>query len=338
MNGNEQPDPSHPDRELNGPRVVVVVYDQLCTFEFGIAVEVFGLSRPEFGNDWYRFEVCSAEMKVVSATGGVQIQVDSGIEAIENADLVVVPGWRNPLELPSEELIEAIVAAHARGARVAGICGGVFVLAATGLLANKCATTHWMFLDTFIDQHPDVCIESTPTFCDIDRILTSSGSAAGIDLCLHIVASDYGQTRANQVARRLVVPPFSASSEQGQESKQPPPPISDEQQRMNGLLKRLRLDIATPYSIDEAATELDVSPRTFLRRFKTATGMNYGEWTTLQRLDRAKTLLIQTDLTIERIAEACGLASSGSLRRIFRTHLNVSPREFRANDRQKGNK
>ncbi|MEL7500377.1 MAG: helix-turn-helix domain-containing protein [Planctomycetota bacterium] len=322
-------------QNLTGPKVVVVVYEQLCTFEFGIAVEVFGLPRPEFGNDWYRFEVCSAESQRVDATGGVQIQVDVGVEAIEKADVVIVPGWRNPHELPPVELVDAIVAAHERGARIAGICGGVFVLAATGLLANKSATTHWMFLDTFIDQHPDVRVEDTPMFCDMDRILTSAGSAAGIDLCLHIVATDYGQSRADQVARRLVVPPFSDSEARQDRGRPLTAPVSEKQQRMEGLLERLRLDIATPYSIQEASKELDISPRTFLRRFKSTTGKNYGQWMTQQRLERAKTLLVQTDLSVERIAEACGLSSSGSLRRIFRENLNVSPREYRGGRHQK---
>lgn len=314
---------------LNGPSVVVVVYDQLCTFEFGIAVEVFGLSRPEFGSDWYRFEVCSAEKKNVSATGDVLIRVDSGVEAIETADIVIVPGWRNPREQPPSALLDAIVAAHGRGARIAGICGGVFVLAATGLLANKSATTHWMFLDTFIDQHPEVRVENTPTFCDSDRILTSAGSASGIELCLHIVACDYGREKADQVARRLVVTPLSDSKPRAEYRDQPSLPVSENQQRMASLLERLRVDIATPFSVEEAAQELDVSPRTFLRRFKVATGESYNQWMTQQRLERAKVLLTQTDLSIERIAEACGLSSSGSLRRIFRERLNVSPRDFR---------
>jgi len=325
--GNKQANPDLTGGGLQGPQVVVVAYDQLCTFEFGIAVEIFGLSRPEFGSDWYRFEVCSAEKENFSATGNVQIQVDAGIEAIGNADLVIIPGWRNPHELPSTRLIDAIVAAHERGARIAAICGGVFVVAATGLLANKSATTHWMYLDIFIDKHPDVRVENTPTFCDMDRILTSAGSAAGIDLCLHIVATDYGQSRADQVARRLVVPTLSESTVVP--ARKQHPLVSENEQRMAGLLERLRQDIATPYSIDQAANELGVSPRTSLRRFNVATGQNYGDWMTQQRLERAKFLLTQTDLSIERIAEACGLASSGSLRRIFRTHLNLSPRVFR---------
>lgn len=331
QSGNKQAKPNLSASGLQGPQVVVVAYDQLCTFEFGIAVEIFGLSRPEFGNDWYRFEVCSAEREVVSATGNVRILVDAGIEAVEQADLVIVPGWRNPLELPPSTLVDAIIAAHHRGARIAGICGGVFVLAATGLLANKSATTHWMFLDAFIEQHPEIRIEKSPAFCDTDRILTSAGSAAGIDLCLHIVATDYGQSRADQVARRLVVPPFSDSTAVAQTNRAPL--SSENRQRMVALLERLRLDIATPYSIDEAANELGVSPRTFLRRFKVATGENYGDWMTHQRLERAKCLLTQTDLSIERIAEACGLASSGSLRRIFRLHLDQSPRVYRTANR-----
>ena len=310
-----------------GPRVVVVVYQGLCTFEFGIAVETFGLPRPELGSDWYRFEVCSAEGPEVSATGGIGVRAESGLEALGRADLVVVPGWRGPRERPPSELTTALVAAHDRGARIVGICGGAFVLAATGLLSNKRATTHWRFLDEFVAIHPDVRVEGSPLYCDEDRILTSAGSAAGIDLCLHIVRSDYGAEVADLVARRLVTSPFRGGEQPQRTAENLVPDGRD--QALADLLLHLKADLARPYTSADAARELGMSDRTFHRRFQALTGTSYGRWMSRQRLERAKSMLRETDLGIEQIAEACGFASSGSLRRLFREHAGGTPRDYR---------
>lgn len=321
-------------KRRTGPSVVAIVYDGLCTFEFGIAVEIFGLSRPEFGGDWYRFGICSAEGSVVRATGGHSLLVEAGLEAVDDADIVIVPGWRGPHERPPEDLLEAIVAAHRRGARVVGICGGVFVLAATGLLSNKCATTHWRFLDDFVEQNPDVRVDRALLYCDEDRILTSAGSAAGIDLCLHIVRSDYGTEIADQVARRLVTAPLRGGS-QPQESPTSLVPEGRDQ-LLADFLVHLRQDVAMKYTSEAAARELGMSQRTFHRRFKSLTGQSYGVWMSLQRIERAKHLLSKTDLTIERITEACGLSSSGSLRRLFGKFVGEGPKDYRKRLRESG--
>jgi len=315
------------NKQLIGPRVVVVVYNGLCTFEFGIAVEIFGLSRPELGNDWYRFQVCSAEGPEVAAIGGVQLRVEAGLDALDQADIVVVPGWRDPLQRPSGELTAAIIGAHGRGARIVGICGGVFVLAATGLLSNKRATTHWRFLDDFIARNPDIRVDRAPLYCDDDGILTSAGSAAGIDLCLHIVRSDYGTEIADNVARRLVTAPLRGG-DQPQRSVENLVPASKDQQ-LSDFLLHLKANLATQYTGMAAATELSMSQRTFHRKFHALTGESYGQWVSKERLERAKNLLRGSDLNIEQIAEACGFASSGSLRRLFREYTHGSPSEYR---------
>ncbi len=318
---------SNGKNQLTGPKVVVVTYHELCTFEFGIAVEVFGLARPELGRDWYRFQVCSAEGPQVPAIGGVQLHVDAGLEALDQADIVIVPGWRDPRQRPSAELSAAIVGAHERGARIVGICGGVFVLAATGLLSNRRATTHWRFLDDFIARNPDVRVDPAPLYCDEDRILTSAGSAAGIDLCLHIVRSDYGSEVADRVARRLVTAPLRGGNQPQRSPDNLVPAGRD--QKLSDFLLQLKANLATPYTSAEAARELGMSPRTFHRKFLALTGENYGVWMSQRRLERAKNLLRETDLNIEEISEACGFGSSGSLRRLFREATDGSPGEFR---------
>lgn len=316
---------------LTGPRVAAVVYDGLCTFEFGIAVEVFGLSRPEFGTDWYRFDVCSVDGAPVSAVGGVEVRAAYGMELLEDADLVIIPGWSDPRLLPPRQLTTAIVEAHERGARIVGICGGVFVLAASGLLANKCATTHWRFLDQLIERFPNVQTKNASLYCDVDRVLTSAGSSAGIDLCLHIVRCDFGDQMAEQVAERLVFP-RQRSGNQTQYAAAPRVPKRKDQHFLD-FLDRLELDVASSFTIAGASERLDLSPRTFNRKMKQLTGMTYGEWTSKKRVKRAKQLLTKTDLPVEKIAEACGLASASSLRRLFQRDQKCLPSDYRSSHR-----
>ena len=312
---------------LTGPNVAIVVYEGLCTFEFGIAVEVFGLSRPEFGTNWYQFKVCSVENLPVRAVGGVEIRAEYGLEVLAEADLVIIPGWSDPRRLPSKKLTNAIVDAHTRGARIVGICGGVFVLAASGLLTNKCATTHWRFLDQLIERFPHIHTSDASLYCDVDRVLTSAGSSAGIDLCLHIVRCDFGDQVAEQVAERLVFP-RQRSGNQTQYAVTPRVPKRKDQ-RFLDFLDRIAADVASNFTIVGAAKQLDISPRTFNRKIKELTGLSYGEWMTQNRLHRAKQLLTETDLPVAKIAEACGLASASSLRRLFKKHQNCLPTHFR---------
>ncbi|MFK7737169.1 MAG: helix-turn-helix domain-containing protein [Pirellulaceae bacterium] len=314
-------------KSLSGPRVAVVIYDSLCTFEFGIAVEVFGLKRPEVGSNWYQFNVCSIEGRPVRAVGGIEVKADRGLELLEEADLVIVPGWSDPQILPPKELTDTLVAAHQRGARIVGICGGVFVLAASGLLANKRATTHWRFLDQLIESFPSVERCGSSLYCDEDRVLTSAGSSAGIDLCLHIVRSDYGDEVAEQVAERLVFPRQRGGEQQQQLPLQRVPKTKDQQ--FLDFLDKLDADVASNPTIANAAQELELSPRTFNRRIKQLTGQTYCEWMSNKRLERAKRLLLKTDLPVEKIAEACGLASASSLRRLFRREEGYLPNEYR---------
>ena len=313
---------------LTGPSLAIVVYEGLCTFEFGIAVEIFCLPRPEFGNDWYRHKVCSIDGFPVTAVGGVEVKAAAGLETLEEADLVIIPGWSNPKTLPPRRLTDAVVNAHQRGARIVGICGGVFVLAASGLLENKHATTHWRFLDQLIERFPSVKTCDASLYCDVDRVLTSAGSAAGIDLCLHIVRTDYGEQAAEMVAERLVFPRIRGGN-QSQHTVRPRVP-KHQDQRFFDFLQRLESDIANNLTIASAAKQLDLSPRTFNRKIKQLTGQTYGEWVSARRIERAKQLLEKTDLPVEKIAKACGLASTSSLRRLFRRNEGILPSQYRS--------
>lgn len=312
---------------LTGPRVATVIYDSLCQFEFGIAVEIFGLSRPEFGNDWYRFDVISAEGPTLKALGGITYQVEKGLEALDEADIILLPGWREPYTDVPKDLVDALLKAHQRNARIVAICGGTYILAATGLLKDKKATTHWMFIHSFIEHYPEIQITDAPLFCEDQNLYTSAGSAAGIDLCLHVVQQDYGLDKANDVAKRLVVAPLR-SGKYSQNIQQPVLP-QDKHLKMPEVMNQIKANLAEPITIDQAAEKAGLSPRTFTRRFQKITGSTYGEWIRAQKLERAIALLKETDLSIETIADACGYASSSSLRRLFNENSLDNPLKYR---------
>lgn len=200
-------------RQIARPKVVVLAYDGLCTFEFGVAVEIFGLPRPELGDDWYRFAVASVDNGELRATGGIRIITDGDLSLLASADLIVVPGWRGVDSPVPDALCNALRQASARGCQLLSICSGVFVLAASGLLNGRKATTHWRYIETLKARYPDIDVVEDVLYQDEGEILTSAGSAAGIDLCLHIVRRDFGMETANSVARRLVIPPHRDGSQ-----------------------------------------------------------------------------------------------------------------------------
>ena len=309
------------------PAVAVLAYDGLCTFEFGIAVEVFGLPRPEMGPGWYRFQVCAAEPGPLRAVGGIRVEADAGLEALALAGTIIVPGWRGAREPPPPTLVRALRDAHARGARLVSLCSGVFVLAATGLLDGRRATTHWRYLPTLAELHPAIRIEPDVLYVDEGELLTAAGSAAGIDLCVHIVRRDHGPRVANQVARRLVLPPHREGGQAQYVER--PVPLHDGS-RLAGLLDRLRRRLAEPLSVAQLAGEARMSERTFLRRFAEATGTTPGDWLVAERLAHARSLLEETELSIERVATECGFGTAATLRHHFRGRLGIGPRAYRA--------
>src|SRR5437762_8455080 len=203
-------------------RVAALAYDGLGTFELGIVVEVFGLPRPEMGPRWYRFQVCALEPGPLRATGGLTVEAHADLSQLTRAGTIIIPGW-NANRAPPAALVAALRRAHHRGARLVSICSGVFVLAAAGLLDGRRATTHWRYVDALRLRYPQILVEPDVLYIDEGTILTSAGSAAGIDLCLHIVRRDFGAAVANEVARRLVVPPLREGG-QAQFAVRPVPP------------------------------------------------------------------------------------------------------------------
>jgi AraC family transcriptional activator FtrA len=307
--------------------VATLIYDQLCSFEFGCAVEIFGLPRPEFGDQWYTFVTCAADTGPMRAVGGVSVTAEADLSMLARAGTVIIPGWRGADVAPSDELIHALRAAHAAGARLVTICSGVFVLAAAGILTNETVTTHWRYADKLQAQYPRLKVDPNVLYVDAGQILTSAGSAAGLDLCLHLVRRDFGPRIANQVARRLVMAPHRNGG-QAQFIERPLQPRADN--RLADVIAKLGERVHEPFTIASMARAAAMSPRTFMRRFRDATGRSPAEWLIDARLERARELLESTELTIDEIAQRCGFGASATLRHHFRRRLSLSPLAYRA--------
>jgi AraC family transcriptional activator FtrA len=307
-------------------RVTALVYDGLCLFEFGIVVEIFGLPRPELDVDWYQFRVCSLDRGPLRFTGGGTMQQSAGLRALQRAGTIVIPGWRDADERPPDALLNAVRSAHRRGARLVTICSGVFVLAAAGVLDGKRATTHWRYVERLRARFPKIHVEPDVLYVDEGDILTSAGSAAGIDLCLHIVRRDYGARIANQVARRLVVPP---QREGGQAQYVPAPVRAESSGGLARVLDWAQSRLDEPLTVDALAQRAAMSTRTFARRFRDETGTTPHQWLTHQRLLAAQQRLETSAASIDEIAQAVGLQTAATLRLHFRRALRTTPTAYR---------
>jgi AraC family transcriptional activator FtrA len=305
--------------------VVAVAYDQLCTFEFGCVVEMFALQRPELGVPWYRFAVCSAERGALRAAGGITISAPHSLKILDRAHTIIVPGWRDADEPPPAELVRRIRAAHDRGARICSICSGVFVLAAAGILEGKAVTTHWRYAERLQQRYPGLTVEANALYVDQGSVVTSAGSAAGLDMLVHLVRRDYGPKIANTVAQRLVIPPHR----DGDQAQYVPRPVaSSESGRLAKLIDWIRGDLTAAHSLTAMARRASMSPRTLLRRFKETTGVAPGEWLIRERIALARELLEGGKVPIGRVCERAGFGSEESFRRHFRLRVGVSPAAY----------
>lgn len=307
--------------------VAAVAYDHLCTFEFGCAVELFALPRPELEVPWYDFAVCAAERGPIRAAGGIAVQVSHSLRLLDRADTIVMPGWRDADEPPPPELVRRLRQAYDRGARLCSICSGVFVLAAAGVLAGKRATTHWKYVDRLASRYPDIRVEENALYVDEGQVLTSAGSAAGLDMLVHLVRKDFGAKIANQVAQRLVIPPHRQG---GQAQFVTRPVASDERGRLAKLLDWIRAHLSAEHTIESLAEHASMSARTLQREFKAATGLAPYAWIIRERIERAKELLETSRLPAQRVAERVGMGSAESLRHHFRALVGTTPVQYRA--------
>ena len=311
--------------------VAVIAFDGVSLFHLSVPCLVFGADGIGAGVPRFKLLVCAAERGALRTSAGFTMRAPHGLSRIAQAATVIVPSWRDAAERPPQALLDALCAAHRRGARIVGLCLGAFVLAEAGLLDGRPATTHWHWAEQFAARYPQVRLNRDVLYVDDGEVLTSAGTAAGIDCCLHLLRRDQGAEAANAVARRMVVPPHRQGS-QAQYIEQPVPD-SAQDDRLSGVLQWAGGRLDQPHSLDALAQRALMSRRTFTRRFRRLTGTTVGQWLLAQRLSLAQRLLETTDQPIERIAAAAGFGSAVSLRQHFGEAFKVSPsshrREFR---------
>ena len=312
---------------LHHSTVVALAYDGLCTFEFGCVHEIFGLPRPELNRPWYRFEVCAAEPGPLRAAGALAVQAPHDLDLLEQADTVIVPGWRGPDAPVPRALRDALARVRERGGRLVSICSGVFVLAAAGVLDGRRATTHWRYTEALARRYPRIEVDPDVLYVDEGPVLTSAGSAAGLDLCLHIVRRDHGTAVANDVARRLVLAPHRDGGQRQFVETPVASPI--ETKRLAALLDWLPAHIDENLTVGDLARHAGMSLRTFQRRIRESTGTAPGDWLIRQRVAHARHLAETTNLTVEQIATRSGFRAVETLRHHFRRLVGTTPTAYR---------
>ena len=307
--------------------VAVVIYDGFTPFELGVACEVFGDDRwVAPGDPWYRFSICSDQAAPVTADAGFQILVPHGLEELSRVDTIIVSPTYRPEAVPPS-VFEALRSAHSRGCRILSLCAGAFVLAEAGLLDGRRTVTHWAECEELARRFPLVSVDPGALFVDDGDILTGAGSAASIDLCLHVVRQDYGTEVATRLARQLVVPP-QRNGGQAQYIEQPMPML-DTSNAFAETLAWLEEHLDGTVTVDDLALRSAMSPRTFARRFLAATGTTPYQWLLRQRVQLAQRFLEVSDLPIETVAQQSGFGTSANLRKHFSRVVHTSPQAYR---------
>ena len=308
--------------------VAVPVIDGLAVFEFGVLGEVFGLDRSYAELPRFDFRVCGVEAgKPVSTQVGIPVVPSFGLEAMDDADLIALPAEaiRPDADYPAE-LLEALRRASARGAILLSACSGAFMLGAAGLLDGRPCTTHWRYADELQRRHPTARVDPDVLFVDDGRLITSAGTAAGIDACLHLVRRELGSGVANVIARNMVVPP---QRDGGQRQYIPRPVPEADCDELVDVLAHLNAHLDQQHTVAALARLAHMSTRTFARRFVAETGVTPMQWLTAQRVLHARLLLETTDASIDDVAAACGFGSATLLRHHFSREVGVAPTAYR---------
>jgi transcriptional regulator GlxA family with amidase domain len=303
-------------------RVAILALDAAVPLDLAIPAQVFG-TYPEVP---YRAVLCGARPGSVATCAGFDVVASAGLEGLADADTVVIPGFEPHAREHEPAVLDALRAAHARGARMVSICTGAFALAAAGVLDGRRATTHWRHTDELAALHPAVTVEPSVLYVDAGSVLTSAGVAAGLDLCLHIVRRDHGAALARALARRIVVAPHR---EGGQAQYVDAPAAA----ARGGSLEATRAwaleRLHEPLTVRALATHACVSERTFARRFVAETGVPALQWLLAQRVDAARAALEASGASVEAVARACGFGTAANLRKHFRRHVATTPTAYR---------
>ncbi|HUY51937.1 MAG TPA: helix-turn-helix domain-containing protein [Streptosporangiaceae bacterium] len=295
-------------------------------FELAIPCEVFGRHRPGLPDLGYDLRICVPPGPAVHTSAGFVADAADGYDLLERADTVIVSALCEALEEPPADLVTAVKAAHRNGARIVSLCSGAFVLAAAGILDGRRATTHWFYADEMARRYPAVRLDPSVLYVDDGDVLTSSGTSAGIDLCLHIVSADHGAAAANALARRLVAPAHRSG---GQAQYIDTPASYRAEAGMAPLLDWMRAHLHEPLTVTTLARQANVTERTLLRQFYATTGSTPIKWLTAQRVLHARQLLETGTLPVDQVAAASGLGGPANFRRHFAAAVGVSPSAYR---------
>jgi transcriptional regulator GlxA family with amidase domain len=305
--------------------VAAVVGESVAAFELGVVSEVFGLDRTADGLPGYEFGVCGVRPGLVPTTSGFSVHINHGLSRLAGADLIAVPSWLPDADPPAG-LVTALRDATARGARVLAVCSGAFLLAAAGLLDGRRAATHWRYAPALAARYPAVRVDPDVLYVEDGPVVTSAGTAAAIDACLHLVRREHGTAAANALARRMVVSPHR----DGGQAQYAETPVADVDDRaLADLVHWLGGHLDEPVTVRDLAARAHMSPRTFARRFKAATGTTPHRWLLDQRLLLAEHLLENTALAVDQIARRAGLGSPDTLRHHFVERRRTSPTAYR---------
>ncbi|GAA1799482.1 GlxA family transcriptional regulator [Leucobacter iarius] len=311
---------------MPAPSVAVVAFDGISPFHLSVPSLVLGPESPPGESEPWPIEICAERPGPLRTSAEFTIDVPHGLEALERADIVIVPWWGDPSTPAPGVVVAAIRAAHERGAMIVGLCLGVFPVADAGVLDGHRATTHWKWADTFRARFPLVKLDPAALYVDEETVLTGAGASAGIDTCLHLLATRNGQGVANRVARRIVAPPHRRG---GQAQFIEQPTIAETDDPVGRACEWAIAHLDAALSIDTLATRAHLSRSTFTRYFRKRTGTTVARWVAQQRVIRARELLESSDLPIEAIADACGFTSAAILREHFRAELDTTPAGYR---------
>ena len=308
-------------------RVAAVLLDEIAPFELGVVCEVFGTDRRADGFPYYEFTTCSVDGAAVRTKSGFVIQPQADLSALADADLIAVPAHPVGVALPASVATQ-LRAAVDRGANVLSLCSGAFLLGEAGLLDGRECTTHWKYADALAARFPKAKVHPDALYIEDGPVASSAGTAAGIDLCLHIVRREHGSEIATRLARRMVVPPHR---EGGQvQYVETPLPRTPDAPTLAPLLTWMIENLRAPLTIEELAARARMSPRTFARRFRAETGTTPYDWLTAQRVLLARHLLEETTLSVESVATRVGFGDAATLRHHFTRRVGATPQSYRA--------
>ncbi|MEV0021577.1 helix-turn-helix domain-containing protein [Streptomyces atroolivaceus] len=309
-------------------RIALVAFPGIRAFDVSVITEVWGVDRTDRGVPAFELRRVASEPYPVQLQGGLSLTPDRTLAWLARADLIVVPGLDDHLTPAPTPVLDALRHAHTRGIPLAALCGGAFTLAQAGLLDGRRAVTHWNLTELLKARHPRVTVVRDALFLHEDKIWTSAGTAAGIDLCLHLVRTTHGAEAAATIARSMVTAPFRTGT-QAQFIEHPTPRADRDADALAEARAHALAHLAEPHTVSGLAARAGMSPRSFARRFQATTGTTPMRWLITQRIAAAQKLLERTDLAVPEVARRAGFGSEITMRQHFATHLATSPRDYR---------